>query len=137
MPSTAPEPSAPMPTAQSGIAGSSTSAQPQQYITLSTRDFLTIIEAIRTFSAIAASFVASQAALAKRMTRTEATIAQSQAILMQLQSYLGLPAIYPHAPAQASAIPSSAESAPPPSTPAASLDVLAAAASSATPPTAP
>ena len=75
MPSIAPEPSAPMSTAQSGIAGPSTFAPPQQYITLSTRDFLTIMEAVRTFSATAASFAASQAALIKRMTRTEATVA--------------------------------------------------------------
>ena len=70
MPFTAPEPSAPRPTAQLGIAGSSTSAPPQQYITLSTKDFLTIMEAVRTFSATAESFVASQATLAERMTRT-------------------------------------------------------------------
>ena len=82
MPSTAPEPSAPMPTAQSGIAGPSTSAPPQQYITLSTRDFFTIMEAVRTFSTTAASFAASQAELVERMARTEATVAQSQAILM-------------------------------------------------------
>ena len=71
MPSTPLEPLAPMPTAQTYIAGPSTSAPPQQYITLSTRDFLTIMEAVRTFSATAASFAASQATLAERMTRTK------------------------------------------------------------------
>ena len=75
MPSTAPKPSAPMPTAQLGIAGPRTSAPPQQYITLSTRDFLTIKEAVYTFSATAVSFAASQAALAERMTRTKASVA--------------------------------------------------------------
>ena len=84
MPSTAPEPSAPMPTTRSGIAGPSTSAPPQQYIALSTRDFLTLMEVVRTFSATAASFAASQATLAERMTRTEAAVAQNQAILLQL-----------------------------------------------------
>ena len=56
---------------------------------------------------------------------------------MQLQSHLGLSAVSPHAPAQASAISPPTVSAPPPSAPTASLDVLAAAAASATSPTAP
>ena len=59
MPSTPLETSGPMPTAGSDIAGSSTSALPPQYITLSTRDFLTIMEAIRTFSATTTSFATS------------------------------------------------------------------------------
>ena len=133
----APEPSAPMPTARSDIAGLSTSAHPQQFITISTRDFLALMETVHTFSTTAASFATSQATLAERMTRTEATVAHSQAILMQLQSNLGLPAISPHAPAQALAIPFPIGSTPPPSAPAASLDVLAAVAASATSPAAP
>ena len=54
---TAPVPSVPpvtsttMPTAHSDIVGSSTSAQPQQSITISTRDFFTIMDAVRTFFA--------------------------------------------------------------------------------------
>ena len=99
MPSTPPKPSSPMPTARSDIAWPSTSAPPPQYITLSTRDFLTIMEAVHTFSATTTSFAASQAMLAKKMTRTEAAVAQSQAILMQLQSYSGLPAVSLHSPA--------------------------------------
>ena len=99
MPSTPPEPSGPMPTARSDIAEPSTSAPPLHYITLSIRDFLTIMEAVRTFSATTASFAASHATLAERMTRTEAAVAQSQAILMQLQSHLGLPSVSLHAPA--------------------------------------
>ena len=85
------EPSAPMSTAHSDIAGPSTSAPPQQYITISTRDFLTIMEAVRTFSTTAASFAAAHATLADRMTCTEvamdqtnAILAHNQAILMQL-----------------------------------------------------
>ena len=106
------EPSSPMPTAHSEIAGPSTSAPPQQYITISTRDFLTIMEAIRMFSTTSASFIAAHATLADRMTCTEAAIAQTkailahnQAILMQLQSHLGLPAVSPYLPAQASVTP--------------------------------
>ena len=137
MPSTPPKPSTPMPTARSDIAGPSTSAPPQQYITLSTRDFLTIMEAIRTFSAIATSFAASQDTLAERMTRTEDAVAQNQAILLQLQSHLGLPTVSPHTPAQTSAAPPPTRLAPSPSALADSLDVLAAAAASATPPAAP
>ena len=137
MPSTPQEPLAPMPTARSGIAGPSTFALPQQYITLSTRDFLTIMEVVRTFSSTAASFAASQATLAERMTCTEATVAKNQAILFQLQSHLGLPTVFLHAPAQASAIPLLAGSAPPPTAPADSLDVLAATAATATPPATP
>ena len=137
LPSTPPETSSPMPITRLDIDGPSTSAQPPQYITLSTREFLTIMEAVRTFFPTTTSFAASQAVLAERMTLTEAVVAQSQAILMQLQSHLGLPAISPHAPAQASTIPPPARSAPPPSAPADSLDVLAAAAASATPPAAP
>ena len=75
MPSTPSEPSGPMPTAQSDITGLSTSAPPPQYITLSTRDFLALMETVRTFSVIVASFAASQATLVERMTRTEAVVA--------------------------------------------------------------
>ena len=137
MPSTPPETSGPLPTARSYIAGPSTSAPPLQYITLSVRDFLALMEMVCTFSATTASFASSQATLAERMTRTEAAIAQIQASLMQLQSHLGLPADSPHPPAQALAIPPPVGSAPPPSAPAASLDVLAAAAALATSPAAP
>ena len=128
MPSTPPKTSGPMLITWSDIAGPSTSAPPLQYITLSTRDFLTIMEAVRTFSATTASFTASQAALVERITCTEDVVAQSQAILMQLQSHLGLPAVSLHTPAQASGTPPLVGSAPPPSSPTDSLDVLAAAA---------
>ena len=131
------EPSAPMPIARSDIAGPSTSAPPHQFITISTRDFLTIMEAVRTFSITTTSFTASHATLADRMTRTEAAVAQNQAILMQLQSHMGLPAVSPYVPTQASATPPPAGSAPSPPAPADPLDVLAAAAASATPPAAP
>ena len=51
VPSVPPVPSTTMPIAYSDIVGPSTSAQPQQSITISTRDFLTIMDAVRTFSA--------------------------------------------------------------------------------------
>ena len=143
VPSVPPVPSTTMPTAYSDIAGPSTSAQPQQSITISTRDFLTIMDAVRTFSATSTSFATAHAALEDRMTRTEAAmaqtsaiLAQNQAILMQIQSHLGLPAISSYVPAQAFSAPTPAGPAPPPPAPANPLDVLAAAAVAATPPTA-
>ena len=44
MPSTPPETSGPLPTARSDIAGLSTSTPPPQYITLSAKDFLALME---------------------------------------------------------------------------------------------
>ena len=76
-----PVPSTTMLAAHSDIAGSSTSTQPQQFITISSRDFLTIMGAIRTFSTTSASFATTHAALADWMTRTEATMTQISAIL--------------------------------------------------------
>ena len=137
MSSIPPKPSVPMPTARSDIARPSTSAPPHQFITISTRDFLTIMEAVYSFSITAASFAASHATLADRITCTEAAVAQNQAILMQLQSHLGLPAVSPHAPAQASTTPPPAGSAPPLLAPTDPLDMLAVAAASTTPPAAP
>ena len=81
VPSIPSEPSVPLPTAHSDIAGPSTSAPPQQYITISTRDFLTILEAVRTFSITSASFAAAHATLADRMTCTEVSMAQTSSIL--------------------------------------------------------
>ena len=101
MPSTPPESSGPLPTTRLDIVGPSTSAPPPQYITLSANDFLALMETVYTFSGTTASFSASQATLAERMTHTEAAIAQIQASLMQLQSHLGLPTDSPHPPAQA------------------------------------
>ena len=133
----------PMPTAHSDIVGSSTSAQPQQSITISTRDFLTFMDVVRTFFATSVSFATAHATLADRMTGTEASmtqtstiLAQNQAILIQIQSHLGLPAISPYVPAQAFSTPTPAGPTPPPPTPIDPMDVLAAAAVAATPPAA-
>ena len=81
--------------------GPSTSVAPPQHISISTRDFLSIMDAVRFFSATSASFTAAHTALAKRMTRTEATVVQNHAILMQLQCHLGLPPIPPSVLTQA------------------------------------
>ena len=128
-------PSTTMLATYSDIVGPSTSGQPQQSITISTRDFLTIMDAVRTFFATSTSFATAHAALADRMTRTEAAIAhisailaQNQAILMQIQSHLGLLAISLYVPAQAFSTPTPAGPAPPPPAPTTPLDVLAAAA---------
>ena len=75
MPSAPPEPSSPMPTTRSDVAGPSTATLPPQYISLSARNFLALMETARTFSATTASFVASQATLVERMTHTEAIVA--------------------------------------------------------------
>ena len=74
MPSTSPQTSGPMPIVLSDIAGLSTSTQPPQYITLSTGDFMALMETVRTFSATTASFAASQTTLAEMMTCTEAFV---------------------------------------------------------------
>ena len=59
----------------------STSAPTQPHITISTHDFLTIRDVVLTFSTTTTSFATAYAALAERMTRTEAAMAQTSAIL--------------------------------------------------------
>ena len=90
------------------------------------------MDAVRTFFATSTSFATAHAALAERMTHIEATMAQNQAILIQIQSHLGLPPISPSVPAQASSVPPPKELAP-----AASLDLLAAVIVAASPPVVP
>ena len=154
-PSLAPVPSAPLPsgfsrphglsTTPTDGAAASTSAPPQSHITISTRDFMTIMDAVRSFSTTVASFATAHAALADRMTRAEAAmaqtspiLAQNQAILMQIQRHLGLPAISPYVPAQTIPTPTPAAPVPPPPpAPVGSLVVLTAATVAATPPAAP
>ena len=123
----------------------STSAPPIPHIMISTRDFLTIMDAVCTFSTTTTSFSTAHVALADRMTLTEAAmaetsaiLAQNQAILMQVQSYLGLLAISPYALAQIVPAPTPVGAVPPPPpSPTGSFAVLAAAAVAATPPAAP
>ena len=75
VPSVPPVPSTTMPIAHLDIAGPNTFAQPQQSITISTWDFLTIMDAVRTFSATSTSFATANAALEDRMFRIEAAMA--------------------------------------------------------------
>ena len=80
------------------------------------------MDAVRALSVTLASFETAHAALVERMTHIEAVMAQNQAIIMQIQSHLGLPPISPLVPAQGSLVPPLAE--PANATP---LDLLAAA----------
>ena len=70
-----------------------TSQQPFEHIPVTSRDFLAVMDAVRTLAATSASLAASQTALAKRMALPEVTLAQNQAILLQIQSHLGLPPV--------------------------------------------
>ena len=84
---TAPFPTSPtsptyaVPQAPTTSDGPSTSAPPPQHISISTRDFLAIMDAVCTFSVMSTSFTAAHTALAERMTRTEASVAQTTSLL--------------------------------------------------------
>ena len=115
----------PPPTAQAPpetTGPSSTSQQPSEHILVTSRDFLAVMDVVRTLAATSASLAASQTALAERMARAEVTLAQNQAILLQIQSHLGLPPVTVTAPIQPTTYGWSVVS-----TSTASLDVLAAA----------
>ena len=71
------------------------------------------------------------------MAQTSAILAHNQAILMQIQSHLGLPEIFSYIPAQAFSAPTPTGLAPPPPALEDPLDVLAAAIVAATPLAAP
>ena len=79
------------------------------------------MDAVRALSTSTASLVSSQTALAERMARAEVTLAHNQAILLQIQSHLGLPPVTVTEPIQPTTHDQSTVSAS-----AASLDVLAA-----------
>ena len=78
------------PTPPETAGPSSTSQQPSEHILFTTRDLLVVMDAVRTFAATSASFVASQTALAERMALTEVALAHNLAILFQIQSHLSL-----------------------------------------------
>ena len=101
---------------------SSTSQQPSEHIPVTSRDFLAVMDVVRTLATTTASLTASQTAFIERMARAEVTLTQNQAILLQIQSHLGLPPITMTEPIHHTTHDQSAASA---ST--ASLDVLAAA----------
>ena len=86
-----PPPTAPAPLKTTGP--SSTSQQTSEHIHVTFRDLLAVMDAIRTCAGTSASLAASQTALAKRMARAEVTLAQNQAILLQIQCHLGLPPV--------------------------------------------
>ena len=122
-----PPPTTPAPPETAGP--SSMSQQPSEHIPVTSRDLLAVMDAIRTCAATSASLATSQTTLAERMARTEVTLAQNQAILLQIQSHLGLPLVSVTKPIQPTTHDQSAVS---PLD--ASLDVLAATAVDSDPP---
>ena len=80
--------SAPSTTTHIDLPGPSSSAPPPQHVSISTLDFLAIMDVVRTFSITAASFTAAHVALVERMTRTEVAVAHTSAILPQNQAIL-------------------------------------------------
>ena len=105
------------------VGPSSTIQQPSENIPVTFRDFLAVMDVVRTLATTTASIAASQTALAKQMARVEVTLTQNQAILLQIQSHLGLPPVTATEPIQPTTHDHSVVSAS-----VASLDVLAAAA---------
>ena len=67
-----PPPTAPAP--PETVCPSSMSQQPSEHIPVTSRDFLAVMDAVRTFSATYASFAASQTTLAERMARAKVTL---------------------------------------------------------------
>ena len=120
-------PTAPAPPETAGP--SSSSQHPSEHIPVTSRDFLAVMDAVPALATTAASLAASQIALAERMARVEVTLVQNQAILLQIQSHLGLPPVPVTEPIQPTTHDQSAVSAS-----AASLNVLATAAVASDPP---
>ena len=122
-----PLPTAPAPPKTTGP--SSSSHQPPEHILTTSRDFLAVMDVVCTLATTTASLVASQTALAERMARAEVTLMHNLAILLQIQSHLGLPPGTVTEPIQLTTHDQFAVSAS-----SASLDVLAAAAIASDPP---
>ena len=111
------------------VGPSSTSQQPSEHISVTSRDFLVVMDVVRTLAATSASLAASQTALVEQMAHAEVALAQNQAILLHIQSHLGLPPVTVTAPIQPTTHGQSAISAS-----SASLDVLAATTAATDPP---
>ena len=111
------------------VGPSSTSQQSSEHIPITYRDFFVVMDAVRTLATTTTSLATSQTALAERMARAEVTFAQNQAILLQIQSHLGLPLVTVTEPIQPNTHDLSAVSAS-----AALLDVHVAAAVASDPP---
>ena len=125
-------PPVPLPTAlapSETVGPSSTSQHPFEHILVTSRDFLAVMDVVRTFAATSAPFAASQTVLAERMARAEVALAQNKAILLQIQSHLGLPPVTVTTPIQTTTHGRLVVSAL-----AASLDMLAAATIASDPP---
>ena len=82
------------------IGPSSMSHKPSEHIHVTSRDFLAVMDVVRTFAATSASFAAPQIALAERMARAEVALAHNRAIILQIQSHLGLPPVTVTTPIQ-------------------------------------
>ena len=108
-----PPPAAPDPPETAGP--SSTSQEPLEHIPGTSRDFLAVLDAVT--------------ALTERMARAEVTLTQNHAMLLQIQSHLGLPPLSMTEPTQPTTRDQSAVS-----VCAASLDVLAATTAALNPP---
>ena len=122
-----PPPTTPAPPETAGP--SSSSQQPSEHIPVTSRDFLVVMDVFRALATTIASLVASQTTLAERMARAEVTLALNQAVLLQIQSHLGLNPVTVTEPIQPTTHDQSVVS-----VPAASLDVLAATAVASDPP---
>ena len=109
---------------------SSSSQQPLEHIPTTSRDFLAVMDVVYALATTTASLAASQTALAELMACAEVTLAHNQAILLQIQSHLGLLPVTVTEPIQPTTHDQSIVSAS-----AASLDVLAADAVASDPPT--
>ena len=70
-----PPPTAPSPPETAGP--SSTSQQPSEHIPVTSKDFLAVMDVVRTLATTTASLAASQTALAERMARAEVILAQN------------------------------------------------------------
>ena len=122
-----PPPTAPAPPETAGP--SSMSQERPEHIPTTSRDLLDVMDAVRALTTTTASLAVAQTTLAERMARVEVTLAQNQAILIHIQSHLGLLPVTVTKPIQPTTHDQSAVSAS-----AASLDVLAAAAAASDPP---
>ena len=71
----------PVPPAHSNSAGPSTSTPPPQHSSISPRDFLAIMDAVRHFSVTSTFFAAAHTALAERMARTKVAVSQTTTML--------------------------------------------------------
>ena len=104
------------------VGPSSTSQQSTEHISVSSMELSAIMDVVRTLAT-------TQASLAERMARAEVTLAQNHAMLLQIQSHLGLPPVSVAEPTHPTTRDQSVVS-----VSVASLDVLATTAAASDPP---